>query len=200
MKREFLVSTLYLWRHPKPSNARDRCIGHTDLPVDKRKLKRLANHIQAFTRRHKLPKVIWCSTLQRSHGVGAILAKRGFSCELSPLLCEMNFGTWDGKPWEEISKAEIDDWCADFSDFTPGGEESVRLLYQRVVLMFNRWQSQLSELKTGPRCVLVVGHAGWITAARQLCSGIGLPKQASDWPLPPKYRQLTRLTPLQAAH
>lgn len=200
MSREYLPSSFYLWRHPKPIGAQGLCIGHTNLQVDKRKLQRLANQIHNFTRRHRLPKVIWCSTLQRSHGVGAILAKRGFSCELSPLLCEMNFGTWDGKPWGEISNIEIDAWCADFADFMPGGGESVRLLHKRVALMFNLWQTQLSEVNADQRCVLVVGHAGWITAAWQLWSGLDLPKHAKHWPAPPKYRQLTMLSSFKSAH
>ncbi|MDN5664596.1 MAG: hypothetical protein L0G41_00040 [Psychrobacter sp.] len=62
--------TLYIWRHPKPMATDGRCIGQSDVAVDKRKLKRLAHRIERFVRRHQLPKVIWVSPLQRSLKVG----------------------------------------------------------------------------------------------------------------------------------
>lgn len=204
-------ATLYLWRHPKPIDAQGLCLGHTDVTVERRKLKRLANQIQAFTRRHRLPKVIWLSTLQRSRGVGALLAKRGFSCQTSPLLCEMNFGTWDGQPWAHIAKTDIDAWCADFADFKVGGGESVRSLCQRVSLMFEQWLTFSAEQRRNARhlsandlrlgaSILVVGHGGWITAASRLWLGQALPLAASDWPAPPNYRQLRILAPREHAH
>ena len=49
---------LYIWRHPKPIEAKGLCIGQTDIAVDVRKIKRLANKIERFVRLHQLPKVI----------------------------------------------------------------------------------------------------------------------------------------------
>ena len=187
-------TSFYLWRHPKPFNAQGRCIGHTDLSVDKRKLRRLANHIHAFTRRHRLPKVIWLSSLQRSRAVGDILAKRGFICHESTQLCEMNFGDWDGQPWSEIAKTEIDAWCADFARFAPSGGESVQQLCERVMRWLNQQLAAPSALNNmAPHSVLVVGHAGWITAALRLWASQGVPQHAAAWPAPPKYGQLNIL-------
>ncbi|WP_243443300.1 histidine phosphatase family protein [Psychrobacter sp. JCM 18903] len=72
---------LYIWRHPKPMNTEGICIGQTDIGVDKRKLKRLANKIERFVRLHHSPKTIWVSPLQRSLKVGQILAQRSLSVE-----------------------------------------------------------------------------------------------------------------------
>ena len=77
---------LYIWRHPKPIAANGFCIGQTDISVDKRKIKRLANKIQRFVRFHQLPKVIWVSPLQRSLKVGEILAPHGFQYHVAPEL------------------------------------------------------------------------------------------------------------------
>ncbi|MEJ6068102.1 histidine phosphatase family protein, partial [Psychrobacter sp. 16-Bac2893] len=88
---------MYIWRHPKPVTAGGLCIGQTDVEVDKRKLKRLANKIQRFVRLQQLPKVIWVSPLQRSLKVGEILAQRGFECRVAPELAEIHFGDWDGQ-------------------------------------------------------------------------------------------------------
>lgn len=85
---------LYIWRHPKPMNTEGICIGQTDIGVDKRKLKRLANKIERFVRLHHSPKTIWVSPLQRSLKVGQILAQRSFECRVAPELAEIHFGEW----------------------------------------------------------------------------------------------------------
>ncbi|ART81602.1 phosphoglycerate mutase [Oceanisphaera profunda] len=180
---------LYIWRHPKPLQAAGVCLGHTDMGVDQRKLRRLANHIQRFTRRHGLPKVIWVSPLQRSLDVGRILAKRGFRCEVAPALAELNFGDWDGKPWQHIAKQDIDAWCDNFSAYAPGGGENLQQLFARVA----SWITQQDNASPSTH-VLAVGHAGWINAAIQLANKRGLPKSAADWPRPVAYRQLSQLT------
>ncbi len=177
--------TLYIWRHPKPLNAAGLCLGQTDMGVDKRKLRRLANQIQRFARRNRLEKVIWVSPLQRSLGVGRILAQRGFRCEVAPALAEVDFGHWDGRPWQQIPRAEVDLWCEQFADYAPGGGESLRLLFSRVEL----WLAGQSHR---PR--LAVGHAGWINAARLLTAGRSVPTAAADWPRPVAYRALSVLT------
>ena len=41
---------VHIWRHPKPIAAKDLCFGQTDLAVDRRKLKRLANRIDRFAK------------------------------------------------------------------------------------------------------------------------------------------------------
>lgn len=92
---------LYIWRHPKPMNTEGICIGQTDIGVDKRKLKRLANKIERFVRLHQLPKTIWVSPLQRSLKVGQILAQCGFECRVAPELAEIHFGEWDGCRWRK---------------------------------------------------------------------------------------------------
>ncbi|WP_107852976.1 histidine phosphatase family protein [Oceanimonas marisflavi] len=171
--------TLYIWRHPKPVRVQGICLGRTDAPVDPRKLRRLANQIQKFARRHRLPKVVYTSPLQRAAGVGRLLARRGWRWHRVPELQEMDFGDWDGRLWAEISRQEMDAWCADFAGYAPGGGETVQAFFARV----NRW---LSTLPGEP--VLAVGHAGWMNAARLLASGLGVPANAADWPPAVAYR------------
>lgn len=190
---------LYIWRHPKPLHAVGVCLGQTDMGVDKRKLRRLANQIQRFARRHNLPKVIWVSPLQRSLGVGERLEKRGFRCEVTPALAELNFGDWDGKPWQHIAKQDIDAWCDDFAHYAPGGGESVQQLFARVALWLNQQRlnqqclnQQDEQSANSP--LLAVGHAGWINAATLLTNQLALPSNAADWPRPVAYRKRCALT------
>ena len=180
--------TLYIWRHPKPIAAEGLCIGQTDIGVDRRKLKRLANQIERFTRLHQLPKFIWVSPLQRSLKVGQILAHRGFECIVAPELSEINFGEWDGRPWEQITKQEIDDWCDNFADFAPANGESLQQLFSRVEGWLNR-----VLVEQGNTPILAVGHAGWITAAKMIEAGQSVPKIVADWSRPVSYRQRSRL-------
>ncbi|AMN67161.1 histidine phosphatase family protein [Psychrobacter sp. P11G5] len=169
--------TLYIWRHPKPIAAEGICIGQTDIGVDRRKLKRLANQIERFVRLYQLPKVICVSPLQRSLKVGQILAHRGFQWRVAPELAEIDFGEWDGRPWEQIAKQEIDDWCDNFAHFAPNNGESLQQLFDRVEGWLNK---VLAEQDNTP--ILAIGHAGWINAAKMIDAGQDVPKIAADWP------------------
>ena len=168
---------LHIWRHPKPIAANGICIGQTDIKVDRRKLKRLANKIQRFVRLHQLPKVIWVSPLQRSLKVGEILAQRGFQYKIAPELAEIHFGDWDGEFWEQIEKRHIDEWCNNFAHFAPDNGESLQQLFDRA----EGWLDKVSA-EQGENPVLAIGHAGWINAAKMIATGQEVPNLAINWP------------------
>jgi len=180
--------TLYIWRHPKPVAADGICIGQTDIRVDRRKIKRLANQIERFVRLHQLPRVIWVSPLQRSFKVGQILAQRGFQCRVAPELAEINFGEWDGRLWEQIAKQEIDEWCDNFAYFASDNGESLQQLFDRVEAWLNK---VLPEQVNTP--ILAVGHAGWINAAKMIDAGQDVPQIAADWPSSVAYGECSSL-------
>lgn len=180
---------LYIWRHAKPIAANGFCIGQTDISVDKRKIKRLANKIQRFVRLHQLPKVIWVSPLQRSLKVGEMLAQHGFRYHVTPELAEINFGDWDGLPWIKIPKQQIDDWCEHFADFAPNDGESLQQLFERV----ENWVNEIAAQNSGQNPILAVGHAGWINAASMIVAGQEVPKKATDWPRVVNYLEYLQL-------
>ena len=181
--------TLYIWRHPKPLAASGMCLGQTDMGVHPRKTKRLANQIQRFVQWHHLPKVIWVSPLQRSLKVGEILAQQGFQCNIAPALAEIDFGNWDGQPWAQIPKQQIDDWCDNFADFAPKGGESLQQLFERI----ENWLNEMARQNSSHRPILVVGHAGWINAASMIVAGEEVPKIAAEWPRPVNYLEHRQL-------
>lgn len=185
--------TLYIWRHPKPLAANGICLGHTDMGVDKRKIKRLANQIQRFARLHQLPKVIWVSPLQRSLKVGQLLVQHGFQYNVAAELSEINFGVWDGRPWNQIAKQDIDDWCNDFANFAPDKGESLQQLFDRVEVWLNE-----RIIKQSNATILAVGHAGWINAAKMINDGKDVPQTAAEWPRPVDYLQRSRLNLMAA--
>ncbi len=162
-----------IWRHPKPLGAAGRCIGgRTDLPVDRRKAKRLAHRIRQHARRHGLPREVVTSPLTRAADVGRWLRRWGFVWRVDAGLAEMDFGAWDGRPWQGIGPAEFDRWMGDFCGFAFDGGESLAALLRRAAA----WQ---------PPCALAVGHGGWMTARQWR----GVPPQPATWPQPPRYGQ-----------
>jgi alpha-ribazole phosphatase len=173
--------TLHAWRHPRASGAEGRCIGRTDLPVDVRRAKRLAHRIRAHARRQGLPPIIVTSPLQRSRAVGRWLARWGWQHRVDPALAEMDFGAWDGRAWAEITRAEIDAWCADFLVHAPGGGESVATLLVRM----RGFDPGLARI--------VVTHGGWLAAARWWTEQGERSPTAAQWPAPPKPATLTLL-------
>lgn len=205
----------WVWRHPRPLDVAGRCIGRTDLPVDRRKAKRLAHHIRQQARRHGLPRVIHTSPLRRCAAVGRVLRSWGWRHHVDPALLEMDFGQWDGRPWSAIDRTQVDAWCDDFLHHPPGGGEPLSALFQRVgdwVSHTRLWTSDESTPGTALGAFrdpsrapirLVVGHAGWMQALTWLCTRSDLPTQAAHWPVPPTYGQCRQLNiaqpPLRAA-
>jgi alpha-ribazole phosphatase len=170
------MNRIEAWRHPRPDGVAGRCIGRTDVPVDRRRAKRLAHRIRRAARREGWPRCVWTSPLRRCADVGRWLARWGWVHRIDARLCELDFGDWDGRTWDEIGASPVDDWCDDFLRGAPGGGESVAQLLQRCAEM-------LGEL---PPHACIVAHAGWLNTARCLRDGI-TPTRAADWPAAPGY-------------
>lgn len=171
----------WCWRHPRARGAAGRCIGRTDLPVDRRKAKRLAHRIRAFARGHGLPRRVATSPLQRARDVGRWLKRWGFELRVDARLSEMDFGAWDGRRWAEIPFAEVAAWEADFLRHRPGGGG------ESLADVLARAQAWLDE-PDGPR--LLVTHGGWINAARHLQQAGSTPPDPTRWPAPPPHGAL----------
>lgn len=168
------TGALHVWRHARAELALGRCIGRTDLRVNRRRAKRLAHRMRAFARRHGLPRIVITSPLERCQAVGRWLARWGWKHDVDPLLIELDFGRWDGLPWSLVPRQEFDAWCSDFQRKHPGGGESVGELILRV---------QAFDPGTAR---LVVTHGGWLSAATWLRTKPSSVPSCADWPTPPK--------------
>ncbi len=171
---------VHAFRHPRPRGHEGRCIGHTDLPVDPRKLRRLARTIRRAAHRQSWQKVVFTSPLQRCRLVGYLLRRWGWQHHVEPALAEMHFGQWDGRAWVDISEAEVQAWTLNFADHAPGGGECLAELMARV----RAWQPP-----PGQREVVMVAHAGWMLARRWLHEHGHTPPRADQWPRPPRYTE-----------
>lgn len=169
------VEMLHAWRHPRADGAQGRCIGRTDLRTDPRRAKRMAHQIRLYARRHALPRSVVTSPLARSRAVGTWLARWGWLHRVDAALSELDFGQWDGRPWSQVNRDDIDAWCADFEHHPAGGGESVHALLQRV-----------SGFAPGSARIIVT-HGGWLSAATWLARGAAGPPTSEQWPAPPRH-------------
>ena len=166
--------TLYLVRHPRPLIAAGVCYGQLDveaenpLPVAERLRKELPPGLP-----------VWSSPLQRCRHLAEALHPAPV---LDTRLIELNFGQWEGRPWDNVPRAELDAWAADIEGYAPPGGESPRDLQQRVLAF-------VDELPAGAH--VLVTHAGVIRVLFAAANGesltVGLSRPSAD------YGSLTRL-------
>lgn len=136
---------LHLIRHPKPIVDPGICYGRLDLAAEN------VAEVAARLRAELPPGLpVWSSPLRRCRELAEQLqAAPGIDARLA----EMDFGAWEGRPWDAIPRGEIDAWAADVAGYAPPGGESPRQLQQRALAF-------VAEL-TVPEAVIVT-HAGVI--------------------------------------
>lgn len=144
-----------LLRHTAPAIEPGICYGISDIDVAKsfaQDARAVVETLPGFRR-------IITSPLQRCRRLAEHIAgelRVPLSVDLR--FQEMDFGTWEGRAWAEIPRAEIDAWAADFMHARPHGGESVAMLRARTL-------EALAELKNTGDQHLIVTHAGVIRAA-----------------------------------
>lgn len=142
---------LILIRHPPVIGGTDRCYGRLDLSIDE---STLPGHIEIM--KNWIGHPVFSSPALRCRSLAQALTTR---YEIWSELQELDFGTWEGKRWDEISREEIDLWAADIWNYRPGNGESASMLHARWLLALERWQN------TGIKEAVVVTHAGIIRTA-----------------------------------
>lgn len=150
---------LHLIRHPKPVIEAGICYGRLDVPAEN-VVATAANLLPLLPA--GLP--VWSSPLQRCRALAEALHAQPV---LDERLAEMNFGQWEGRPWDAIDRADLDAWAADVAGFVPPGGESAGQLQQRALAF-------VASLEV-PEAVLVT-HSGVIRVL--LAHWRGLPPAA----------------------
>lgn len=178
------MSTRQLWlvRHARPQIATGTCYGVLDVPADPAATaecaRRLADALPAG--------LLAChSPLQRCEQLAQALQalRPDLVPKSDPRLVEMDFGTWEGRAWDAIARADIDTWTARFAEHRPGGGDSVAAMLQRVAAAL-REARQAATRHQGD--VLWISHAGVARCVQWLLGPQGrqgaLPR-ADEWPL-----------------
>ncbi|MDD4928944.1 MAG: alpha-ribazole phosphatase [Gallionella sp.] len=160
------MQTLYLIRHTTPDIAPGICYGQLDLKL-KDSFEEEASCVQNW-----LPSMdlIIASPLLRCRKLAEFLALT-VNCKLTTdlRLMEKHFGLWEGLPWDDIARSEIDAWASDIMGYAPTGGESAQQLTQRV-------QSLLRDVALLPQQhIALIAHGGSIRAILAQLAGIPLP-------------------------
>ncbi len=157
-----------------------RCYGRSDVGLStagRDHAKRLAAELALIR-----PDRILSSPLRRARFLAALLSREldQRSFELEPRLAECNFGSWEGRSWNEIY---AETGCAMMGmiespgTFRPGDHGETTLEVRDRVL---NWYRALPENET----LVVVCHGGPIGALRGVLAGADVPA----WPsLVPRY-------------
>jgi alpha-ribazole phosphatase len=117
---------IVLARHPAPLIELGICYGRLDVPLHPdADVERLAHDPLITGSAH-----VWTSPSRRCRELGERIAEVLFiPLSADPRLMELDFGEWEGKPWDDIPHADLDRWAADPLGFrAPGGQSGAELI------------------------------------------------------------------------
>jgi alpha-ribazole phosphatase len=145
------MTALVLVRHTKPNVEPGVCYGRLDVPLAPTWQQDVADCLEG------IPAVlaVISSPLSRCRVLAeAAAARDGLEVQYDLRLQELDFGTWEGRRWDEIARKDIDAWALDPLEYRPGGGESLRVVWDRVVPAYEDCKRAACER------VLVVTHLG----------------------------------------
>ena len=170
---------LWLLRHARVLAAPRLCYGASDLPADPEATQNAAQAAAAVLPAG-LP--VWVSGLQRAqqlaHDLHTLRPDLGAArCDVR--LNEMDFGCWEGQAWDNIPRAAIDTWTADFARHRFGGVENTQEVLDRVAAALADVHAQVGASGEA----VWVTHAGVVRAVILLTTPGRRPiRNAREWP------------------
>jgi len=140
---------VYLIRHTTPKISKGICYGQTDLEIDDTSFEDEVKFIV-----QNLPTDIekyFSSPLKRCK---QLAEKLNADYSIDERLMELNFGDWENKNWNEIDKAQLNEWMQDFVNISPTNGENYKNLHWRTESFINE------VLETNLQKVAIITHAG----------------------------------------
>jgi alpha-ribazole phosphatase len=140
---------IVLIRHTKPVIEPGLCYGRLDVAVDPEAADALAADpgLRGATR-------VWTSPARRCRVLAdAVALALAVPLTVDVRLQELDFGDWEGQPWDAVARADLDRWAASPLMFAPPGGESGAALIARI----EDFHADL--LRDGRDCV-IVSHGG----------------------------------------
>jgi alpha-ribazole phosphatase len=150
-----------LLRHPAPAIKAGICYGRLDVGLTEATSASL--HQLAAEAVFRGAQEVWSSPARRCRQPAeAIATASRVPLRMDARLWELDFGAWEGQPWEAIGREELDRWAADPLGFAPPGGESGAALIARVTAFH-------AELQ---RDCVVVAHGGPLIVLTALLRGV----------------------------
>lgn len=165
---------LWLVRHAAPVVEPGTCYGRSDVAADPKGSADAARELAAA-----MPGAIRVATspsgrcTQLARDLQALRPELAFAEDAR--LQELDFGSWELRPWAAIPRDALDRWTADFGRHRPGGGEAVQELLTRV-------RAALEDAVRDGGDQLWITHAGVIRAAGLLVQGTFEVTDAGQWP------------------
>ena len=143
---------LWLVRHAQPQVAPGVCYGALDVSADPFATQQAAQNLG-----DALPRSLQVisSPLQRCERLTHVLQglRPDLTYKTDARLAEMNFGAWEGQPWDAIVRSELDAWTDDFAHWRCGGGENLQRCGTPVVRTSSpRYGLPTPESSGRPRC------------------------------------------------
>ena len=171
------MTALWLQRHAQPLVAAGTCYGRSDMAADDKATAEAAQQLlAAWQAEMALPPSLWHSPLQRCEQLALSLQALApeLTTQVEPALAEMDFGAWEGQPWDAVPRAELDAWAADLHAYAPGGGEPLAAMLARV-------RSALEEPAPADTDRVWISHAGVARCVHWLRTQPARPATAAAW-------------------
>ncbi|WP_448676320.1 histidine phosphatase family protein [Delftia acidovorans] len=172
---------LWLVRHARPLVAPGICYGRLDMQAD---AQATADAAQALHLALPADCLLVHSPLRRCHQLARALQalRPGLASAADSRLLEMDFGEWEGQPWDALDRSAIDAWAADLAGHAPGRGESLATMLRRVDEALQASRGSVGDGTA--RDTVWITHAGVARCVQWLMrEGSALP-QAAQWTLP----------------
>lgn len=154
---------LILVHHTRPAAPPGTCFGRTDLDLPPGWPLEVAGCLAEVPRASCVlsSPAACCRRLARAIG-----GRDAAPVRIDDRLRELDFGSWEGRAWDEIPREGLASWAENLLDYAPGGGESLRMLWERV----REWRAQALDGLDGD--VVVVSHHGPIRALIAQLAGL----------------------------
>jgi alpha-ribazole phosphatase len=154
---------LALLRHTAVEIAPGTCYGRLDLPLAataERDIAEVAARLADFG-----PGRLWCSPAARCRRLAAAVGPLiGAEPVFDDRLLELHLGSWEGRLWDEVPRADLDRWSVDPLGFAAPEGESGRALVERVSAAF-------AAITATPGDHVVITHGGPLRVLAALARG-----------------------------
>jgi alpha-ribazole phosphatase len=145
-----------------PVDADGICYGQHDVPTllsAREVFDRIVADVDTFG-----PLTIWSSDAARCREPAAMLASGlGVGHVVDERIRELSYGAWEGKAWDDVPQAVLDEWMTDWFTKSPPGGETVMGLAERV----RSWWTTLE-----PGAHFLMAHAGVVHCLDVVAGGM----------------------------